>query len=135
MNLTNSAVGSAKSLVALDFSIPQNYLGRCLSIVGNSNCKFALPILHASVKAYSASTVVAFFFPSFRWASRNVRLVRVHFALNHGAKCLSHLLGFANCLRMEETSTTPALVASASRNSSTLSALASFVREVSSMIA
>ena len=131
----NSAVGSAKSLVALDFSMPQNYLGRCLSIMGSSNCKFALLILHASIKAYNASTVSTCFFPNFRWASRYVRLVVLHFALNHGAKCLSHLLGFANCLRVEEMSTTPAMVASASRNSSTLAALASFVREASSMIA
>jgi hypothetical protein len=51
LNLTNSAVGNANSLVALDFSMPQNYLGRCLSIVGSSNCKLALLILHASIKA------------------------------------------------------------------------------------
>jgi hypothetical protein len=135
LNFTNSAVANSNYLVALDFSMPQNYLGRCLSIVGSSNCKFALLILHASIKAYNASTVFACFFPNFRWAFRYVRLVVLHFALNHGAKCLSHLLGFANCRRVEEISTTPAKVASASRNSSTLIALASFVRAVSSMIA
>jgi hypothetical protein len=82
-----------------------------------------------------AYRVRTFSFPNLRFVLLNDFLVSAHFYVNHGARCLSHLFGFVTSLRVANTSTTPAIVAYSSRNSSTRSALSSFVIFSSSIIA
>ena len=73
--------------------------------------------------------------PNWRCARLSSRRVVAHFAVNHGARCLSHLFGFATDRRVGITSSTPARVAYSSRNCSTRAALPSFVAESSSIMA
>jgi hypothetical protein len=73
--------------------------------------------------------------PNWRCARLSSRLVVAHFAVNHGARCLSHLLGLVTDRRVEITSSTPASVAWSIRNFSTRSALTSFVVESLSIMA
>ena len=57
-----------------------------------------------------------------------------HVAENHGARCLSHLLGFVKSRWVSFTSTTPATVAWSRRNYSARDDLSSFDMFVSSMM-
>jgi hypothetical protein len=95
----------------------------------------ALLYLHVCTNVHKAFRVCMFVFPYWRCACLNYRLVAAHFAVNHGARCLSHLFGFVTSRRVASTSTTSANVAYSSMNSSTRSARLSFVRFLSSTIA
>jgi hypothetical protein len=95
----------------------------------------ALLSLHVYTNAVSALRVCTLFFPYRFCAFLALLLFTVHFAVNHGARCLSHLFGLVTSQWVDKTSTTPAVVACSSRNSSTRSALMSFVSIASSMIA
>ena len=132
---TNSAVGIARSFVARERSMPQNWRGRFFSISGKSNCIWALLVLHASTKLLSASMVCVWRLPYCLIAFLYARLDVEHYAENHGARCLSHLLGFVNSRWVVVTSTTPAAVAWSSRNCSARADRSSFEMLVSSMMA
>jgi hypothetical protein len=95
----------------------------------------ALLSLHVYTNAVSALRVCTLFFPYRFCAFLTLLLFTAHFAVNHGARCLSHLFGLVTLRWVDKTSTTPAVVACSSRNSSTRSALLSFVSVSSSMIA
>ena len=56
-----------------------------------------------------------------------MHVLHFNIACYHGARCLSHLFGFAEVLRLLFSSTTPSLVSSANKNSSILAARRSFV--------
>jgi hypothetical protein len=135
LNLANVAIGMSMSRVALDFSISQNCFGLCLSISGSENCIYALLSLQVWMNSDIARRVCKLDLPNWRCARLSSRLVVAHLAVNHGARCLSHLLGLATERRVEITSSTPASVAYSSRNCSTRAALTSFVAESSSIMA
>ena len=122
LNCVNSAIGMSTGGAVLALSIPQNCLGRFFNISGSLNCKSARLYLHCCANCFSAWIVVAWFFPYGRLARWNARFAFLHYILYHGARCLFHLFGLAAVLRLVFTSTTPALVASDSKNSSILAA-------------
>ena len=122
LNLVNSAIVISMSYVAFNFSRPQNYFGLCFSISGSWNCICARLYLQHCTNSFSAYIVCAWRFPYLWLFFLNFRRDSVHFELNHGAKCLSHLFGFIKFLRVEETSNTPAFVACSNRYSSILTA-------------
>jgi hypothetical protein len=94
----------------------------------------ALLFLQVCTNVPSASRVRTLVFPYWRCACLNYRLVAAHFAVNHGARCLSHLFGFVTSRRVGNSSTTSANVAYANKNYSTLSDRLSFVSVLSSII-
>lgn len=135
LNLASVAIGRSMSLVAFDFIRPQNYFGLYFSMSGSWNCMCALLCLHVYVNVAIASRVCALRFPYLRCAYLNSLLVAAHLGVNHGARCLSHLFGLVAARRVDSSSTTPAIVAWVSKNSSMRSARWSFVSVASSIIA
>ena len=129
LNWVNVSSGRSYGGFVLDFSIPQNYFGRFLSMSGSSNYKSARLVLHYYTKCFNALTVPAWFLPCASRARWKARRASRHESLNQGTSCLSHLFGFAKVLRLCFTSSTPAEVASASRNSSILVARRSLERQ------
>ena len=131
LNCMNSAIGMSIGGVVLAFNIPQNCLGQFFSISGSLNYKSARLVLHYCTNCFSTQLVLhyctnwivlSWFFPCARHAQWNACFALRHCMLYHRARCLSHLLGFADALRLLFTSTTPTLVASANKNSSILAA-------------
>ena len=127
LNCMNRAIGMSIGGVVLAFNIPQSCLGRFFSIFRSLNYKSARLVLHYCTNCFSAWIVLSWFFPCARRARWNARFALRHCMLYHGARCLSHLFGFAEVLRLLFSSTTPTLVASASKNSSILAALSPIV--------
>lgn len=111
--------GRSACVVVLPFNSPQNCFGLCFSISGRVNCMCALLFLHCWINCFNASWVCAcilpFCFTAFLYRAR----ASLQRSLNHGARCLAHLLGFFD-VRLVVTLSTPAVVASARRNSSIL---------------
>jgi uncharacterized protein (UPF0262 family) len=95
----------------------------------------ALLYLHVCTKSDIARWVCLLVLPKRRCARRSSRRVVAHFAENHGARCLSHLLGLDAVRRVVETSTTLASTAYSSRKLSTRSALSSLEMVWSSTMA
>ena len=126
MCLIKSGICSVASFVARERSIPQNWRGRFFSMSGSSNCIYALLDLHSPINCCSAAMVEIWCLPYFLRARLYSRLDNEHFAENHGARCLSHLLGLVNSRWPAETSSTPALVAWSSKNCSARADLVSF---------
>lgn len=100
---------------SLRFNSPQNYLGFCFNMSGRVNCMCALLCLHYCTKSFSASTACACSLPLCLIAVRYLARAALHCAVNHGAICLAHLFGFF-LVRLVDTSTTPAAIASSIRN-------------------
>ena len=80
----------------------------------------ARALLHYVTYYFSIAYVCACCLPLFLIAFLNFVRASLHCALNQGARCLAHLFGFYD-ERLVVTVTTPAAIASSSRNVSILS--------------
>jgi hypothetical protein len=121
LNFLNSASDKSVFSFSFLFSMPQNYFGRCLSISGRSNCICARPVLQAYTYLFSACWVCGCIFPLFFTAFLYLARAILQFAVNHGARCFSHLFGFRDVCFVVAFRT-PTCVASSSRNCSICSA-------------
>jgi hypothetical protein len=125
LNFLKAGSDSSVLLSSLRFSMFQNFFGCYFSISGSVNCSCARPSLQACAYRFRACIVCACSLPFFLLAVLYRVRASLHRALNHGALCLSHLLGLCD-VRLVIFVRTPASIASYIKNASTCVERSSF---------